>query len=391
MRNTSYQPLRSLFFSSISAVLPIIFLTLQPSTVLGSAPTPSNTPLAITLPPIETASSVEALRTLHGVHAMQPIDDQRNIYALPDSIYGFTVPWLLDSDPTGVVGGTGVGRLSLTHQSGGTLVMEVHKTAAQQIYIIGFATTEDVQRLTKPDGDSIELVLFMQPTDLYTTPVAIPVRRMLHTHFRSVGQTYVLDLVVAVGATLNIKMPPPAPPLVLPAAGANPILVASSVAALRIYNGVHELRWLDEDKALNQVPDGVLGYTVPWLLNTDPAGVGGGTGVNTISLWRESGGTAVMEVHKTVVGQVYILCYMSDADIAKLREAHNGSVSAILAMKPYQNYAHPVAIPVERFLYSDNRSIHDGSTYTYVNDVEISTASGKQPLIVTLGAVRYEF
>jgi hypothetical protein len=353
-------------FTIVFSLLIMSVLAARPTVVYSLAETLSPTG-PVPLPAIDTADSVEALRALHQVRPVPPyptpedpritpgyedIMRRQNIFALPYGVYGFTVPWLLNTDPTGVVGGTGVSRISLSPTSGGTGVMEMHKGIRGVIYVVGYTTREDVQRLLTTTGDTYECILFTTPAENYIVPVAIPVVRLVHSHFRSLDRIYVLDLAVAVGPSWRIKTPVPAVPIVLPKPGQNSILLANSLEDLRNYNGVHEIHWLDEDRDLNQLPDGIYGYTVPWMLNSDPSNVVGGTGINKISLIREPGGTRVMEVHRTAKGQIYVVGYMSDAEIGRLNSAVPGSAfSTMLFMSPLHDFTRLVGVPAERILY----------------------------------------
>ena len=375
---------RTLCFSILLAVF-VVLIGAQPVVAHDTALVPSSTRLVSpVLPSIDTAQTVEELRTLHDVQRMRPIDDERNIADIPGGIYGFAVPWMLNSNSSDVVGGTGVGRLTLVNQSAGTLMMEVHKTSSGQIYIIGYLSLEDVQHITNPGMDSLELTLFMQPVQIYTVPIAIPIQRLLNSRFRSVNVTYVLDLVVAVGETLDVAIPTPVPISTLRKLGENPIVVATSISSLRTHNGVHELQWLDNDQYLSRLPNGVFGYITPWLLNTDRTGTITQADIADITIERKSGGTVIVELHKTAEGQLYIVGYLSEESIAALKSARAGeTVSAIFTITPYEEFRRITAIPVERLLLYGNRTIRDGNSFIEVIDVRIATDVINLPLVVT--------
>ena len=80
-------------------------------------------------------------------------------------MYGFTVPRIINTDPTGAVGGTGVDRISLQQSSMGTLVMEVHKTANGEIYVVGYLSEADLVRVQDPSRrEDAQVTLFFSPT-----------------------------------------------------------------------------------------------------------------------------------------------------------------------------------------------------------------------------------
>lgn len=143
---------------------------------------------------------------------------------------------------------------------------------------------------------------------------------------------------------------------------------AGSLEELRKKNGVRELRPLENDLNLSRLPNGIYGFTVPWIINTDSTGVVGGTGLSRISLHRTGGGTAVMEMHKSEQGQVYIIGFVTQDQLIRMQDpSRRASLGITLFFHPYQNFDELVAVPYERIISSDNRSVEG----YYVNDIDV--------------------
>jgi hypothetical protein len=156
---------------------------------------------------IVSGESVEALRIADAVRALQPLEDSKNINSLPGGVYGFTVPWLLNTKSSGVVGGTGVDRISLSRSSFGTFVTEIHKRETGQVLVVGYVTESDLAELQDPSRTSdVEITLFFRPYLEYSLAVAIPVSRIRASSSRSVERHYASDLSVrALPAKLRSK------------------------------------------------------------------------------------------------------------------------------------------------------------------------------------------
>jgi hypothetical protein len=146
---------------------------------------------------IVAAESVQDLRRLNGVRALRPLENDLSLRELPPGVYGFTVPWIINSDPTGIVGGTGINRITLEESSGGTSVMEIHKRGDDQVYVVGYVSETDLIRLQDPSrATNADVALFFAPFREFSIPVAIPVSRIQKSRNRSVADQYVDDLSV---------------------------------------------------------------------------------------------------------------------------------------------------------------------------------------------------
>ena len=73
-----------------------------------------------------------------------------------------------------------------------------------------------------------------------------------------------------------------------------------------------------------------------------------------------------MEIHKGTNGEVYVVGYVSEADLVRLQDpSRRADVEATLFFTPYREFSLIVAIPTSRIRGSRNRSIGD----KYVNDL----------------------
>ena len=162
----------------------------------GSVPIGSATRARVTIP---SAKSVEALRKENAVRALQPLEDDEIVSSLPGGVYGFTVPWIINTNASGIVGGTGVDKLGLRRSSGGTFVMEIHKLHSGEVYVVGYLSESDLARLQNPSRtSSAKATLFFSPYLEYSLAVAIPLSRITSSRFRSVEKIYANDISVGV-------------------------------------------------------------------------------------------------------------------------------------------------------------------------------------------------
>lgn len=133
---------------------------------------------------IISAKTIEELRNINGVSELEPLEVGVLLTELPNGIYGFEVPWMINSNPVGVVGGTGVEKINLSRTRGGTSEMEVHKSSDGTIYIVGYLPSSvmiQVQKQTRKDP--IPIILFLGPaTD--RVPIAIPMQRIINSKNR---------------------------------------------------------------------------------------------------------------------------------------------------------------------------------------------------------------
>jgi hypothetical protein len=187
----------------------------DPGTRTGSAPRspeaqhvatrPESSTAAIAAPAakgpvtILSAESVEALRRANAVRALQPLEEGNNVSSLAGGVYGFTVPWIINSDSSRIMGGTGVDKLGLRRSSGGTFVMEIHKRESGEVYVVGYLSEADLARLQNPSRTSdAQSTLFFSPYREFSLAVAIPLSCIKASKNRHVDGRYADDISVGV-------------------------------------------------------------------------------------------------------------------------------------------------------------------------------------------------
>ena len=121
----------------------------------------------------------EALRKQHKVRRLEERENGLPISALPKGVYGFDIPWANPSRDR-----------TLSRDSGGTAVLEVHKLRNGSVMLVGFVSKEDASKLA---GSTVEVQLFPSPWEGATRLVAIPVQRITEFSHRSEFRD-VLDL-----------------------------------------------------------------------------------------------------------------------------------------------------------------------------------------------------
>lgn len=117
------------------------------------------------MPPVaETPSTheAEALRKVHQVRLVAPDEQGFGADALPAGVYGFTYSPGLPNAPLFA---------ERRYRS-----YETHKVAAE-VYVIGFATPEDAERLATAAAD-ITIKVRPQPEEACTTLVKVPYSRI---------------------------------------------------------------------------------------------------------------------------------------------------------------------------------------------------------------------
>jgi hypothetical protein len=107
----------------------------------------------------------EALRVEHGVRLVAPDEEGSGVNNLPGGVYGFTYSPALTNAPLFAA------RRFRSY--------ETHKLAAGEVYVIGFATTDDAARLVSANEDAT-IRIQPQPEDEATTLVRIPYSRIRH-------------------------------------------------------------------------------------------------------------------------------------------------------------------------------------------------------------------
>ena len=83
----------------------------------------------------------------------------------------------------------------------------------------------------------------------------------------------------------------------------------------------------------------------------------GGTGVERLSLHKTSGGTAVMEVHKSSDGEFFVLVYVAEDTLTRLQDpTRDDPLAATLFFAPFEGNDRPIGIPARRLVAWERRS-----------------------------------
>jgi hypothetical protein len=121
---------------------------------------------------------------------------------------------------------------------------------------------------------------------------------------------------------------------------------------IRQKSEVRELRPLEVGKELHKLPNGIFGFTVPWVIDENTS--------SSLTLNQKMGGTAQVEVHKTVTGEIKIIGYVNQSTLIRIEDPSRITpIETEVFVKSYAEFSHPVAISNENILQCKNRSIED--------------------------------
>lgn len=148
-------------------------------------------------PTVISANTLDEIRETTGVRELRELEGGLNLTSLPNGVFGFVPPWMINTDSVGV-GGTGFDRLTLSRKRGGTGVMEIHKSSdAGQIYVIGYVSQTSLVLLQNQSrNEAIAVILFFE---FYQgrVPIAIPKDSIIESDNRSIdgddGQHYYVN------------------------------------------------------------------------------------------------------------------------------------------------------------------------------------------------------
>lgn len=121
---------------------------------------------------------------------------------------------------------------------------------------------------------------------------------------------------------------------------------------IRQKNEVRELRPLESGKELHKLPNGVFGFTVPWLIDENSS--------SSLTLNQKTGGTVQAEVHKTVTGEIKIIGYVNQSTIIRIEDPSRiYPIETEVFVRSYAEFSHPIAISTKNIIQCNNRSIED--------------------------------
>ncbi len=129
---------------------------------------------------------------------------------------------------------------------------------------------------------------------------------------------------------------------------------AQLASPFRERHQVRSLRDFEDGLDLSRAPNGVFGFTVPWI-------IGPRSPMN-----QERGGTAVLELHKLANGSAQLIAFVSQADALRI-EGRNGAIEVSVFPDPWKEAATAVSIPLNAISSSSNRSFR----YGYIIDLKV--------------------
>jgi hypothetical protein len=152
-------------------------------------------PVPPTPPDITSGSSeavVEELRAANGVRALRPLEGGKNLEQLPNGVFGFVVPWALDRDNRERNDPLSIG---LRRSKGGTFIVEIHKDASGEVFVIGFISQSSQVQLEDPSRTTpIDIHVCFHPYDEFIYPVSIPLNRIISSNHRSIEEASLCDM-----------------------------------------------------------------------------------------------------------------------------------------------------------------------------------------------------
>jgi hypothetical protein len=125
-------------------------------------------------------------------------------------------------------------------------------------------------------------------------------------------------------------------------------------SAFREQHQVRSLRDIEDGLDLSRAPNGVFGFTVPWIIGPQ----------SPLNQQRE--GTAVVELHKLSNGRAELIAFVSQADALRI-EARSGAIEVSVFPEPWKEAATAVSIPLNEIDSSSERSFK----YGYVLDLKM--------------------
>jgi len=133
--------------------------------------------------------SLEDIRKLTNAMPLETLEENIEIGRIPNGRYGYTEPWMLDTNGSAVVGGTGVQKIFLEPMKGGTAVMEIHKDTNGVIYVVGFVNERFKSSALKCDGNTefTGIMAFSWQRD-FPQAIAISVDRIVSYSHRTVSK-----------------------------------------------------------------------------------------------------------------------------------------------------------------------------------------------------------
>ena len=150
--------------------------------------------------PILFARSLEELRFINRVDQIAEIHTGRSLAEFPNGVYGYTVPWAVTIYARGTGAQLQMDSMSLRRHPSGTFQLEIHKAENGQLFVVGFSSFEQINRLLNINQDAkLGFILFASYNQEHNIPVAISAVHIQVADSRSLSDgAYVVDMVLAV-------------------------------------------------------------------------------------------------------------------------------------------------------------------------------------------------
>ena len=148
--------------------------------------------------PFGVERSFEDLRIQNGVTLVERHREGLRLEKLPNGIYGFCPPWMLNSYPTGVVSGTGLRRITIHRLRVGSNLLEIHKHQSGQIFALACTDESGLSALQDPSRRILWTgVLRLDETDQRSMAISIPVQRIVEWDARPTESCDLVDVILA--------------------------------------------------------------------------------------------------------------------------------------------------------------------------------------------------
>lgn len=149
--------------------------------------------------PILLDETIDGLRTKSKVVRIGDMDNERPVLEFDEAVFGFTVPWILDTSDRGIVGGTGPDKICLNTEPGGTVQLEIHRRSDGTIAFVGYCNKVDFISINKSETISKQKFTFtVSPHKEYLFPLSVPVGLIDTYRHRSLpDHIYAVDIKLA--------------------------------------------------------------------------------------------------------------------------------------------------------------------------------------------------
>jgi len=135
------------------------------------------------------------------------------------------------------------------------------------------------------------------------------------------------------------------------------VLADASLETLRERSGLRPMLREENDLPLGELPNGIYGFTTAWSIEPYASGDASRSDYDAVPLATETGGTAVVELHKRSDGQTALVGYVTPDELVALRNPSRRSrLDVVLRLAPDGSRT-AVSIPLALLGRARNRQI----------------------------------